>query len=341
MATIFLCDDIGQAPLLTSVSDALRARGHTVLRGPPNEVGKIRRYAADELPSLFGQADIAIFTGRHQCSREVMTAAPRLRGVCFPFTGVETIDLEAANELGIVVGHGAVRGNVVGMAEATLMLMLMLVYDVQTNIGLVRAGRWRRPGHNSHQLEGRVIGMIGFGRIAREMAARLAPFNVRIVTYSPRARPETLPAHVTKVDLDTLLEQSDVVSVLTGLSPETRHLLGRAQLERMKATAYLINTGRGEIIDEDALIAVLRDRRIAGAALDTFSIEPLPADSPLRTFDNVIPTPHCVGHTVESYEEFLPALMENIAGILHGRLPLHCKNPEAESAWRKRLERLT
>ena len=340
MARLFICGDSGQAGLLDDVAGRLEGLGHTVVCGPVDVPGTIRHYDAAERAALIDDADVAVFTVRHACSREVMSGAKRLRGVCYPTIGVETLDAAAADDLGIIVGHGAVRGNVVGMAESTVMLMLMLLYDVETNVALVRAGRWRRPGHHSHQLEGKTIGLIGFGRIAREVAARLAPFGVRLVTYSPRVRPESLPAGVTKVDLDTLLADSDVVSILTGLTPETRHMIDAARLARMKSAAYLVNTGRGAVIDEAALVAALAARTIAGAALDTFAIEPLAADSPLRVLDNVILTPHCVGHTIEAMAEFAPALVENIVRILRAELPLYCQNPGAEPAWRERLRRL-
>ena len=340
MAHIFIVGDTGQTALLDGVAAALVERGHTVVRGPVDTPGILNTYDAAEQAALIALADIAVFTVRHACSRDLMAGATRLRGVCYPVIGVESLDLAAANDLGIIVGHGAVRGNIIGMAESTVMLMLMLLYDVQTNIARIAAGKWRRPGHHSHQLEGKTIGLIGFGRIAREVASRLAPFGVPILTYSPRARSENLPRAVRKVDLDTLLRDSDVVSVLTGLTPETRHMIDADKLALMKPSAYLVNTGRGAVIDEAALVDVLRARRIAGAALDTFETEPLPADSPLRTLDNVILTPHCVGHTVEGFEEFGPAMIESIERILAGRLPLYCKNPEAEPAWRERLSRL-
>jgi D-3-phosphoglycerate dehydrogenase len=117
-------------------------------------------------------------------------------------------------------------------------------------------------------------------------------------------------------------------------------MIDAEQLALMKPSAYLVNTGRGAVIDEAALVAALRARRIMGAALDTFEAEPLPGDSPLRALDNVILTPHCVGHTVEGFAELGPAMVENIERILAGELPLYCKNPEAEAAWRERLRRL-
>lgn len=220
------------------------------------------------------------------------------------------------------------------------MLMLMLFYGVETNIALMRAGNWRRPGHHSLALHGKTIGIIGFGRIARMVAERLAPFGVKIVTYSPRARQADLPSYVEKVDLEQLLSDSDLVSILTGLSPETRHLISAGHLARMKPTAFLVNTGRGAVVDEAALVAALDAGQIAGAALDTFEIEPLPADSPLRARDNVILTPHCVGHTKEGWAEFLPAMIDNIERMLVGTPPLYFANPAVAAKWQSRMRDL-
>ena len=335
-ARIFVCRDTGLAPLLDEVIAGLEARGHQIVRGAIDTPGQRKSYADAEL-AIFADVDAAIFTPRHACTRAVMAAAPRLRGVCSPVIGVESIDLDAAADLGIIIGHGAVRENVVGMAEATVMLMLMLLYDVQTNVARMRDGLWRRSGHHGHQIEGRTVGLIGFGRIAREIAHRLDAFGARVVTYSPRARAEDLPAHVGQVALDTLMRDSDIVTVLTGLTPETHHLIDARLIAMMKPTAYLVNTARGAIVDEAALTDALRDGRIAGAALDTFEIEPLPVESPLRNMANVIPTPHCVGHTVEGWEAFVPALIDNVEAMLRGDLPPYCKNPEVAPRWRARL----
>lgn len=340
MAKVFICGDTGLAPLLDGTAESLAREGHEVIRGPRNVVGQIKHYTAAERASLLNDADVAVFTARHACSRALMADAARLRGVCYPVTGIETLDLAAANELGLIVGHGAVQDNVMGMAEATVMLMLMLIYEVQSQVARLAAGEWRKPAPTSRQLRGKTIGLIGFGRIAREVAVRLAPFAVRIVTASPRARQEDLPAGVKKVDLPTLLRESDMVSILTGLTPETHHLIGAVELALMKPNAYLVNTGRGAVVDEAALYEHLRARRIAGAALDTFATEPLPANSPLRDLDNVILTPHCIGHSVEGNDALGPALTENIRRIVAGRLPLYCANPGTEAMWRDRLNRL-
>ena len=341
MARIFICGDTGLAALLDGVASKLEELGHDVVRGPANVIGETKTYSIEERAAMLDDADIAVFTGRHHCTSELMAGARKLRGICYPVIGVESLDLAAANKLGIIVGHGAVPGNIIGMAESTVMLVLMLFYDVLTNIRLIASGDWRRPGHHGHQMQGRTIGLIGFGRIAREVAQRLLPFGVTILTYSPRLKISDIPAGVEKVtDLEDLMRRSDAICVLTGLTDATRHMIDAAKLALMKPTSYLVNTARGAVIDEDALVQALREKKIRGAALDTFLVEPLPRGSALHTLDNVILTPHCVGHTVEGWDEFEPAIIANIERILAGNLPLYCKNPEVESAWRERLRGL-
>jgi D-3-phosphoglycerate dehydrogenase len=141
-------------------------------------------------------------------------------------------------------------------------------------------------------------------------------------------------------DLDTLLRSSDVVAVLVSITPGSRGMLGERELALMKPSAYLVNTSRGEALDEGALYRALKEKRIAGAALDSFTVEPLPDDSPLRGLDNVILTPHMVGHTQDVFASFPLAAVENITRILAGEPPLYCKNPEIIPAWKQRLARL-
>ena len=183
----------------------------------------------------------------------------------------------------------------------------------------------------------RTIGLVGLGRIARGVVERLAGWQVRILAHDPFVKPENVPAGVTMVDLDTVMKESDAVSVLVAVTPDNVGMIGAREFALMKPDAYLVTTSRGAAINERAMYEALRDKRIAGAALDTFEVEPLPADSPLRTLDNVILTPHVVGHTKDVYASFIPAGFENITRILKGGLPLHCKNPEIAAKWRARL----
>jgi phosphoglycerate dehydrogenase-like enzyme len=182
--------------------------------------------------------------------------------------------------------------------------------------------------------------LIGFGRIARGMVERLQGWSMRIVVADPYVTAESFPVGVDLVDFDSLMATSDVVCATVALTPETRNMLDARAFALMKPEAFFINISRGGVVDEVALEQVLREKCIAGAALDVFQIEPLPADSPLRTLDNCYLTPHLVGHTKGVYGAMAPAAEENTMRILAGEAPLYCKNPEALDRWRTRLARL-
>lgn len=337
---VFVSSAEEQNAALDAAAAALEDAGVDIVRGPPDRAGELRSYSADDRARYFHDVDAAVFSNRDLCSREVLVDSPQLRGVCFPVIGIETLDLDAASELGIIVGHGALREIQVGMAEATLMLILMLVYDVRDNIRRVEGGLWRRSEVAGQLMEGLTIGIVGFGRIARHLSKLLAPFGSRILAYSPRVPENEMPTNVTKADLPPLLGESDIIVILAGLTPNTRHLIDVRAIDAMKPGALLVNTGRGEVIDEAALVQALRDRRIAAAALDVFTVEPLPSDSPLRGLDNVILTPHAVGHVRETRAAIVATIVENVLRILAGRLPLYCANPSAETAWRERIARI-
>jgi D-3-phosphoglycerate dehydrogenase len=230
------------------------------------------------------------------------------------------------------------------MAEATVMLMLMLAYNPKASQEVLQGLRPRPKPAPEHawgrMMMGRTVGLVGMGRIGRGVVERLSGFGVKILAFDPYVKQEAVPPGVTMVDLDRLLRSSDIVSLLVSITPESRGMIGDRQLRLMKPTAYLINTSRGEAVDESALYRALKEKRIAGAALDTFVVEPLPAASPLRTLDNVILTPHMVGHTQDVFASFPTAAVENITRILRGEPPLYCKNPEIIPAWRKRLAEL-
>jgi D-3-phosphoglycerate dehydrogenase len=172
------------------------------------------------------------------------------------------------------------------------------------------------------------------------VAERLQGWQMRILAYDPYIPPESVPAHVQLVDYDTLLRESDLVSVLVAVTPESRGIISERALSLMKPTAFLINTARGDAVDEAALIRALQQKRIAGAALDNFQVEPLPADSPLWQLDNVILTPHMIGHTKDVFASFGKAGEDNILAILRGEAPPICKNPEVMPAFQARLQRL-
>jgi len=342
--SVFICRDFMLDSVLDGVSAKLEQAGIEVIRGPAPQPGVKLTYPPETREALFSRAEVAMFSSRSICSRELMLAAPKLRGIVNATIGLETVDTDAANELGIIVGHGATPQNFLSMAESTVMLMLMLMYQPKKSEEVMQ-GKRSRPNPVpseawARMMLKRTVGLVGLGRIGRGVVERLSGWGMRILAHDPFVKPESAPAGVTLVDLDTLMRESDIVSVLVAVTPDNVGMIGARQLALMKPDAYLVNTSRGQAIDEKALYEALRDKRIAGAALDTFEIEPLPQSSPLRTLDNVILTPHVVGHTADVYASFIPAAYENITRILRGELPLHCKNPGIEAKWHDRIARL-
>ncbi|GIX45930.1 MAG: hypothetical protein KatS3mg131_0141 [Candidatus Tectimicrobiota bacterium] len=322
------------------VAALLREAGCQVLRGPRPQPPALTEFPPEAWPQWFGETDVIVVSPRDRCPRQVMLAAPRLRAIVSAVIGVDTIDMQAANELGLVVGHGAMPENYLGVAEATVMLIAALLLDLHGKEALLRTQAPRPAQLRARMVRGKTIGLIGLGRTARGVVERLAGWQVRLQAYDPYVSPAQAPAGVALVDLPTLLRTSDVVSVHVTLTEETYHLLGEAELRLMRPDAYLINTARGAVIDEQALYRALRERRLAGAALDVFEVEPLPPESPLRQLDNVILTPHIVGHSQELMAAIPRVAAENVLRVLRGEPPLYLKNPEVLPAWRQRLARL-
>lgn len=343
--TVFICHDYILAETLDEIARLLLTHGVEVVRGPITSPGQKLTYRKEDFGRLFERAEVMTFSSRSVCPREVILAAPRLRGIVNPTIGVETVDIEACNELGIIVGHGATPQNFLIMAEATVLLMLTLMYQPNATQEVLRGTRQRpKPTEKdpwARMMLGRTIGLIGLGRIGRGVVERLSGFGVSILAYDPFANEDDLPDNVRLTTLETLLRESDIVSLHVNITGSTRAMISERELALMKQDAYLINTARGEAIDESALYRALRDKHIAGAALDNFIVEPLPQDSPLRTLDNVILTPHMIGHTRDVFASLPVAAVENITRILRGDPPLYCKNPEILDAWRNRIAKLT
>jgi len=316
----------------------IEAAGHSLVIGRPHE--DHRPYSEAELIQLCGDADAAQGSFREHMTRKVLEAAPRLRLVVFPFIGVDRIDLRAATDLGILVCNSPSWENVVGMAEATILLMLALVKRLKHNEPLLRGGAWGRPEDRGDLLAGKTVGIIGLGRIGRATAERLAPWGVRLLGYDPYvSKDRAAELKVSLVDLERLLRESDFVAVQVVLTPETRHMIGAEQLRLMKPTAFLVNTSRGEPIDEEALVKALEGGWIAGAGLDVFEREPLPADSPLRRLDpeRVILPPHNIGHSNAAVRGNLRMTVESLLAGLEGKIPETVVNRDAIPRWTERL----
>ncbi len=263
----------------------------------------------------------------------MLAEAPRLRAIVSAVTGVDGVDVPAANENTVVIANAQTDENIIGMAEANVLMLLAALYDLNGAQERVRQNLWRPPQLKASQLRGKTIGMIGLGKIGRETARLLAPWGARLQYSARRDADLTGLPPMPRVDLDALLHTSDVVLVLASLNPETRGLIGAQQLRLMKKTAILVNTARGAIVDEAALAEALKSKTIAGAALDCFAVEPLPAGSPLRGLPNLILTPHMIGHTVEAHHSLEVATRQNLELILSGKPPRYVVNPAVLPAW--------
>jgi phosphoglycerate dehydrogenase-like enzyme len=310
--------------LFEPIVETLRGLGHDVLFHEDTE-------AFDAGGGGLGNADVLLAASSFACSRELMASADRLRGIVSPTTGIEGFDLAAATELGILVANGQTAENVEGMAEATILLMLAALYDLRGAEAVLRGNLPRPQQTSARMLGGKTVGMIGFGKIARTIAARLAGWDISIKAYT--RRPPANSGHVRFVELDNLLRTSDVVCVLATLNGESDGLLDADRLALLKHGAVLINTARGAIIDEAALIELAQRRPDLRVALDTFVTEPLPADSRLRDLPNAILTPHMIGHTSEAQAALPGACVDNVRRLLAGQVPDYVCNPDAIPHW--------
>jgi phosphoglycerate dehydrogenase-like enzyme len=334
-AIVLIPEDALLRPCLDPVSDSLVAHGHSVRR--PTSLCPADWH--DQLAPV----QAVVLTPRTRFTVEEMRAAPHLKGIVFPTIGVEALDLDAATEHGIAVGFGATLEAVDSMAEANALLIAALLLDLKGKTCALHKHGWRDGTVSARMVRGKTIGFVGFGRIARATLLRLAPWGVRAQYYDPYVSSwEPNLGMVTKADdLASLLRTSDVVNLQVNLTPETKGMIGEAELALMRKDAFLVNTARGGAVNETALVRALTDRRIAGAALDAFAAEPLPATSPLRSLDNVWLTPHNIGHTVELQQSFVPATVENVMRICRGEPPLYFRNPEVLDRWRARLAHLS
>ena len=297
-------------------------------------------YSEDELVELLRDADIAIVSTRDRITRHVLANSPNLKLVVKATIGVEKIDLDAAADLGIVVVNSPAPENYLGVAEATVGLMVALVKRLQTAQRLLEEGKWKQRDLLGSMLLGKTVGIIGLGRVGSNVARRLTAWGVRLIFHDPYVEPAVgHSVGAEQVQLPVLLEESDIVSMHVVLTDETRTMIDEHALRAMKPSAFLVNTSRGEAIDEPALVRALQEGWIAGAALDVYADEPLPPDSPLRQLDHegLILTPHAIGNSQGSQLTGVQIALDNIRGVIRGEEPRYVKNPLALPKWRVRM----
>jgi len=257
---------------------------------------------------------------------------PRLRLVARFGVGYDTIDVPACTERGILltIAPDGVRRPV---ASSVMAFALAMAHRLSTKDRLVRDGRWKEKGdYLGYGLTGKVLGVIGVGNIGKEVFRMAKPWDMVHLGCDPNV-PQSAVADlgVKMVNLDTLLREADVISVNCMLNDETHHLINKRAFGLMKPSAFFINTARGPVVDEAALIEAIGAKRIAAAALDVFEQEPTPVDNPLLKFDNVIVAPHAVCHTDECMRLLGESAFNSAVELAHGRQPRHIVNTEALS----------
>jgi phosphoglycerate dehydrogenase-like enzyme len=282
------------------------------------EVDVFREHCSDDdaLVARLAPYDVIVMMReRTPMPRRVIEALPRLRVLVTTGARNASIDLAAAAERGATVC--GTPGSGIETAELTWVLLLTCARRLDVELASMRAGGWTAGLGTG--LHGRTLGLLGLGRLGSQVAAFGQAFGMRVLAWSQNLTAERCAeVGAEHASLDELLGESDFVSVHLKLSPRTQGLLGEAALRSMKPTAWLVNTSRGPIVDEDALLRACQQHWIAGAALDVYDTEPLPADHPFRTLDNVIATPHVGYVTEDACRTWYGAVVEDIAAYLDG-----------------------
>ena len=265
--------------------------------------------------------------------REVFQNAPNLKFVGVCRADVLHVDIAAATESGVPVVNTPAR-NATAVAELAVALMLSLARNIPAAHHMVRSGKWVDPTAAYFSMRGselwdKVIGIVGFGAIGRQVAQRLLAFDARIIAYDPYIDPDQMrAAGVTPAGLDELMAQSDFVTLHCSTITETVGLIGARQIALMKPTAYFVNAASAYVVDQEALAQALRERRIAGGAFDVYQTWPAKPDDPLLKLDNVVLTPHIGGATAETILRHSRMIAADIERFLRGEKPEHLVNPQ-------------
>ena len=281
-------------------------------------------------------------------SRKILEASPDLRIVAKYTIGVDDIDVDAATELGILVTHAPTESNWGGVAEGTMAIMLGLLKRLRERDEQVKSGGWRDEAHQGTYLgrrgdgyEGITIGIVGLGRIGTRISEYLRPWRVRLIGTDPYVPLEHFEeCGVQPVDLKTLLEESDVATFHVVLTKETHNMVDAEELKLMKPSSVIINTSRGGVINEDALVDALESNQIRAAGVDVFEQEPLPSDSRLKALgDKILLSPHMVSSNAGSggLRPGVKWATDSVLSALQGEVPDNVYNKSVIPAWEKRF----
>ena len=291
-------------------------------------------WTAADLEQHAAEADIVwIVGGRRLLLGDNLSALRRCGAIVRTGSGTDNVDIPSATAMGIVIANTP-QVTVDSVADQAISLLFSLVRQITFQDRLVRQGAWDPLALPKRRFQNATLGLIGFGRIARQVVRKLTGFGMRCVSHTLHPAPEVMEAYgVTAVSLDGLLRTSDYVSIHCPLTAETHHMIGERELRSMKREAVLINTARGAVIDEAALIKALSEGWIAAAGLDVLEKEPPDPANPLLSMDNLILTPHQGGTSDRFPADFFEASVEAILDLAASRYPQFVVNPEVKPRW--------
>ena len=303
--SVLICDQV--APIL---NDILQKNGLKIVYEP--------EITPDQIKEKIGNFDIVIVRSRTKLTKDLIEKANKCKIIARVGVGLDNIDVDAAKTKGIRVIN-AVEGAMNAVAELVLGLMLSLAREIPRADREIRNGNWLKKELMGTELSGKYLGIVGLGNIGKRLAKHARALNMNIIGYDVIPIPNDFAREVglIKTDLETLLSSADYISFHVPLTNDTHHLVNTQRLAKMKKTVYLINTSRGEIIDEEALYTAIKEGKIAGAALDVFEKEPATGNK-LATLPNVICTPHIGAQTKEAQTLAANVIAEKIIMILRG-----------------------
>lgn len=305
---------------IAAAGEEFLARHAEVVRAPDSDPATIRRLAAG----------VDGIITRSKLPDDVFEGAPRLRAVAIHGTGTDLVPLESATARGVMVSN-IPGGNAQSVAEYCAMAMLMLARGILPIVDSLKSRSWdgaRALGAHAHEIAGMTLGLVGVGAIGTRLA-RIARNGFGMRVLGTQRRLDRLPAEAEACSLEALIPASDFVVITCPLTPQTHHLFNPGRIEAMRPAAWLVNVGRGPVVDEAALVAALKERRIAGAMLDVYERYRLEPGHALLSLDNVILTPHLAGMTRESRARMSVAAAEEMARMLAGEPPKNFVNPQA------------
>jgi phosphoglycerate dehydrogenase-like enzyme len=308
--------DSAEGPWEVVVTDPLDEQGLELLRSDPR-IRLIYRpdVTAEELPALVSGARALVVRGRTKVTADVLSAAAGLVAVGRAGSGLDNIDTPAASEAGIEVVNAA-EGNAASTAELVMLHVLSLARDYWRAVGSVKSGGWGREAYLGHELQGKILGVVGLGSVGREVARKASGMGMSVLGYDPEVAAAT---GCRVVGFDELLAKADFVTIHVPLTPSTRHMLGAPELAKMKRGSRLVHCARGGVVDEEALLSALERGHLAGAALDVYEVEP-PEGNLLVGRDDVLATPHIGAATEEARRKASVQVARRVLRILTCRL---------------------